>query len=500
MKKGIYNIAFGVFGQIITIILGVFIPRLVLVSFGSEVNGLLNSITQIYAYFALLEAGVGTTTLQALYKPTGENDTAGVNRILSAANIYFKKLGWIYLVAVLLFSTVYPLTISSSLPYSWIFLIILLNGLGGVINFWAQGKYVIFLNAMGKTYISTNLGTFTSALTSVLKIVLLLNGCDVLKLQTVYFAINVMKMTFIEWYIKREYQWIDLKAKPDFLALGQKGYALIHQISGLIFNNIDVVLITYFLGLKQVSVYSMYLMLFTYLNNFCYQVYGGFAYRLGQIYTSDIIRYKKFHDIFEVYYLSVVFSMYTIALIFVLPFLNLYTKGVTDINYIDGKLAFLFYFMNLLSSGRASSIMVVNFAGHFKNTVNQTVIESMINLSVSIVGVKMYGIYGVLIGTIAALLYRVFVLVKYANNKLLNRSSLVTFKRWGMNLLVSGMVVYLFNTRHFLIDSYQMLFLFAVICSIIVFSTFIVLDSVFEIKITKDLLKYLQNRLLKRNA
>lgn len=73
-QKSAYNILTSVLGQVITIVLGVVIPRLVLVNLGSENNGLLSSITQVLGYASLLEAGVGLASLQALYKPVAEHD------------------------------------------------------------------------------------------------------------------------------------------------------------------------------------------------------------------------------------------------------------------------------------------------------------------------------------------------------------------------------------------------------------------------------------------
>ena len=61
-KKGVENILSGVCSQLVTLALGVIIPRLVLVNLGSEANGLLNSLNQVLAYVALLEAGVGMRT------------------------------------------------------------------------------------------------------------------------------------------------------------------------------------------------------------------------------------------------------------------------------------------------------------------------------------------------------------------------------------------------------------------------------------------------------
>ena len=58
-KNSINNLKWGILGNIITSAVAIIIPRLFIVNYGSEVNGLLSSIRQIYVYLALLEAGVG---------------------------------------------------------------------------------------------------------------------------------------------------------------------------------------------------------------------------------------------------------------------------------------------------------------------------------------------------------------------------------------------------------------------------------------------------------
>ena len=128
-QKSAYNILTSVLGQAITIILGVVIPRLVLVNLGSENNGLLSSITQVLGYASLLEAGVGLASLQALYKPVAEHDEASVNAIMSATNLYYRRTGIAYLLTVIILSAIYPVIIKSSLPYGTITIVVLISGL-----------------------------------------------------------------------------------------------------------------------------------------------------------------------------------------------------------------------------------------------------------------------------------------------------------------------------------------------------------------------------------
>ena len=86
-KNSMNNLIWGIVGNIITSAVAIIIPRLFIVNYGSEVNGLLSSIRQIYVYLVLLEVGVGTASEVALYGPIGKGDHASANRILAATDL-----------------------------------------------------------------------------------------------------------------------------------------------------------------------------------------------------------------------------------------------------------------------------------------------------------------------------------------------------------------------------------------------------------------------------
>ena len=65
-KNGILSAGFGLLQQLLTLIFGLIVPRLFIQTMGSEVNGLLGSLANLYSYLALVEAGVGTMAIQAL--------------------------------------------------------------------------------------------------------------------------------------------------------------------------------------------------------------------------------------------------------------------------------------------------------------------------------------------------------------------------------------------------------------------------------------------------
>ena len=352
-RKSFLNIAIGIGSQILSIILGIIIPRLFLTNFGSEMNGFLNSIGQIFAYFALLEAGVGAATLQALYGPLANNNKKEISGIMSATDHYYKKTGRLYLMAVLIVAVGYPLAVSSNIPAWTMIIIILFNGVPGVISYYFQGKFIILLQAEGKNYINTALTSISSTIISVAKIIMLLLGCDIIAIQFTYLLINVLKIIVIGIYIAKNYRWINLKEEPNYKAIGQKNAAFVNQICDLIFRNTDTIILTIFSGLKVVSVYTMYTLLYSMIRTALDYVSQGFSFVMGQTFNRDRERFIQLHDLYETYRMALIFSLYNIALIFIIPFMRLYTAGITDINYLDYKVAVLFSIFYVMTGARA---------------------------------------------------------------------------------------------------------------------------------------------------
>ena len=107
-KRLLYNTVSSLIFQLTTIICGFILPRLILNAFGSEVNGLVNSIAQFLGVISFLELGVGAVVQSALYKPLAEKNQEDVSKIISSANKFFTRLGQILLIYVIVLIIVYP--------------------------------------------------------------------------------------------------------------------------------------------------------------------------------------------------------------------------------------------------------------------------------------------------------------------------------------------------------------------------------------------------------
>ena len=80
--------------QLVITASGFIIPRVMLTVYGSEINGIVSSLTQFINYFTLIEAGLGGAAIYALYKPLADNDHKKINSIVAASrNLYLKRAG-----------------------------------------------------------------------------------------------------------------------------------------------------------------------------------------------------------------------------------------------------------------------------------------------------------------------------------------------------------------------------------------------------------------------
>ena len=443
-KRGVWNVISGIGQQLLVLAFGLILPRLFIVGYGSEMNGLLSSVSQVYVYVSLIGGGIGTAALQALYSTTAANDHQATNGILAATHQVYKRAGAVYLSVVIILSAVYPLVIDASIPRMTTALIILFSGLESILSFYCHGKYKILLRAEGKNYILNNLSLITYILTSFLKIYLISRHYNIIIIQGLVMILSCWPALFLRVYVRKRYSWVNVKTEPDYDAVAVRKSVVVHKVSNLVFSNTDVIILTAACGLKVVSVYSLYNSFFYMVKSLLFSCLEGVQYKLAQTFHSDFSAFKEMQDRFEVVYMTLTFVLYSLLYLFISPFMRIYTAGITDVQYTDRYLPILFTSVFLLQAARGPMQLVAEYARHYKETKQQAVTEMCINLAVTLVSVYFLGIYGALLGTVAALLYRANAIILYVNKKILHRPPGITYRRWGWNALVF-LLVYAFG-------------------------------------------------------
>ena len=92
-KATLLNMISGLILQLFTLVSGFILPKIILIYFGSEVNGLVSSLNQFLSYITLVEGGITGVIVANLYKPIVDQDNQKISSVLITADRFYKRIG-----------------------------------------------------------------------------------------------------------------------------------------------------------------------------------------------------------------------------------------------------------------------------------------------------------------------------------------------------------------------------------------------------------------------
>ena len=488
-KKAFLNFFVGSFSQVIIIALGFIVPRIIMIHYGSDTNGLTNTIAQIFTYMALLEAGIGQAAQNALYPYIHSNDKRGMSIVMSGARRYYRKVSAIYALAVLLLSCVLPFALKTNVGFITIFFYTIFEGLTALVGFYFTGVYSLFLFSNGETYITNSINLFVKVSCYAVKIVLALQGVNIAFIQVGYFVVSLVQLALYHRYMKKHYAWIDFKAAPKDYRIPDRNAYVLTEIATTVFSSTDMIVLSAFVSTMYSSVYSTYNMVFIALQTLLEAVYNSLKYILGQSYQHGLNKYKKVHDAFNSTFMCLITIMVSVAYWLIIPFVRLYTKGVTDINYMYTWLPICFCLVQLLSRSRSISGNLTGIAGYAKPVSYISLIEAITNVVMSIILVQYLGIYGVLLATVCALPVKVMYVNYIAEHKVMKRKPWKTLGILGINYLIFDITVILNYIFKLEIGSYGAFIFYGIALTLI----YTIISVLLNLLVNKDLVGTLKD-------
>ena len=154
-KRTFYNIISNLILQIIIIIYGFIVPKIIIGNFGSSVNGLVSSITQFLGYIALLESGFGPVVKSVLYKPIAKKNKQEIINILSASERFFRVIAKVFIVYILVLSVSFTAFINDEFGFVYTSSLIVIISVSSLAEYYFGMTYSLFLQADRKSYISS---------------------------------------------------------------------------------------------------------------------------------------------------------------------------------------------------------------------------------------------------------------------------------------------------------------------------------------------------------
>ncbi len=407
---------------------GFIITPLIISHYGSAINGMVSSITQFISYLNLVEAGIGGATIAALYLPLSNKDFNSINSILSSTKHFYIKSGILFTTMIIILSIVYPFIISYEIDIFTSFFMVLILGITGTAEFFLIGKYRVLLTADKKTYVLSFIQIFAILIRTVICFFMIKFDLNILIVKLIYSLTFLSRYFVIKIYIKRKYKWINFNYIKNNKAISQSKNVLVHEIAGMIVYNSPIIILTFCCNLKEVSIYAVYAMVFNAIKSFITAFGNGMQSFFGEsLIIESLNKTKNFFSKYQTLFFSILGWFYTMSYILIIPFMKIYTKNMTDANYLQPKLALFFVIVGILNALRSPEAQLISASGHFKQTQARAIIEAVINLVVSIICTIKFGFMGVLIGQIVSGIYRTIDMIVYTSNKILHSHFYSTF-------------------------------------------------------------------------
>ena len=418
-KRLIKNTVASLMYQVMTIICGFILPRYMLSYYGSEVNGLVSSITQFLQLIAFLDLGVGSVVQSSLYKPLADGDTYQISCVLKSASRFFKRLARILLVYVIVLIIIYPVITNQNFGFLYTATLIVAM----CISFFAQYYFGVvnrlMLLADQKGYVQYNIQIVTLILNTLACVILITNGASIQLVKLVTSLIYLFRPIGYKLYVDRHYKInrnVSYKDEP----IKQKWNGVAQHVAAVILDGTDTIVLTLFSTLSNVSIYSVYHSVVNGVKQLFVSMTNGIQSLMGELWAKKEI--DKLHEFFGwvewVIHTGVVF-IFGCTMALILPFVRVYTRGISDTNYIQPLFAILIVAANAGHCLRIPYNLMILAGGHYKQTQSNYIIAAILNLGLSIILVNRFGLVGVAIGTLVAMLYQTVWMAYYDSKNLI---------------------------------------------------------------------------------
>lgn len=432
------NIATAAIYQIIVVICGFILPRFLLKYFGSEINGLVNSVTQFLSVVSFMELGVGAVVSSSLYGPLAERKWNEISQIVSAADVFFKKIAHVLMGYVAILTLIYPYINSGAFDMFFSGSLIVIISVNSFAQYYFGVVDNIILNADQKSYIVYSSQAAVHLLNTIICILIMQMGAGIHMVKAVTAGIYLLRPVLVRQYIKKNYLF-RRHVKYRVNVLGQKWNAMAQHISECVLDSTDVIILTIFSTLSNVSVYGVYnLVVYNLKNFFLIAITSGVLPTFGNLYATnkkqDLYHFfKKTEWIIH----NLVILIFGITAVMVVPFVMVYTKGIMDAEYVQPMFALLIVFAHACHCIRLPYFLMIKATGHYKQTQRCFIASTTANIIISILFVKKIGLVGVAIGTLAAMAYQTFSLAVYVYRQFFTDNTGELIKR----ILLDGIAV-----------------------------------------------------------
>lgn len=423
----IRNSWFALVSQVVITILKALTQVVFVKMLNAEYLGINGLFSNILSMLALAELGVGSAILYNMYSPVARND---IKRIKSLMNFYkatYEKIGWIVFAVGLLLTPWLGILIKDQPGIANLKLIYILYVFNSAVSYFFVYKQTILI-AHQQNYIITKVIIVKNVFMYMAQIIFLIITRKFLP----YLIISIMATIILNFLISciadRMYPYLkDNKEKLNKIekkSIYKDVYAMMaHKVGGVIVTGTDNLLLSAYVGITAVGLYSNYVFVLASVKGFLNQAYEALLPSIGNL--VNIESEERIFCTYKKLFLLCFWSSSLISIGFsclINPIIQLIFGEEYLLNENIVFVMALNFYMTDLTGMRAITNKFKSAYGLFWKDRYKPYAESIINLVASIALLKHYGFIGVLLGTLTSTICTCFwieplVLFKYGFHK-----------------------------------------------------------------------------------
>lgn len=498
-KKSFFNVASNFSISITKSILS-FVTRTIFIKIlGETALGLNGLFSNILSMLSLAELGIGTAINFSLYEPLVNKNIKEINSLMAFYRRVYKLVGLFEIIIGLLLIPFLGVFIKSINEINNVYLIYILYLLNTASTYFIAYKETL-INADQKNYMLTKINIFFLVVMNLFQIVILVLFKNYIAYLIIQFIIQLIQMIYTNIFISKQYAYVDFKSNEK---LSEKNKRVIkknvkamffHKIGDYCINGTDNLVISSFINLETVGLYSNYLMIINIINSYVATAFNAVTASLGNLIVteSDDRKEEVFRKLNFIAYL--LYGTCTVGLISV--FSSFITLWIGNKYTLDGITTIVIVLNFYLTGMRIPIQSMKSAAGLFDVDKYTPLIQSFINLVISIVLAQKIGLLGVLLGTLISSIVlpcwqRPYLIYKFVLHKSC-KSYFINYIKQCFITFFSAFIVH-FILSFIMIENLFFLFLVQGTLSVVVFWLFTYLFYR-----NSEEFKYLINLILRR--
>lgn len=439
-EKTAKNLIIGTVLTTIIALIGLFKIKVFLSYLGDEATGIYQLFSQIFSYISLVDAGLTSSILYSLYKPISNNDTKKVNAILKGGRNFYNKIAFIIIALGILVSFKIDFFLSDyTLPLWYIQVCFILFIISSSINYFVTTRKVI-LEARQNLY-KVHLVVYTLMIVKgLLEIILLLLGLKLLSLMILFIVISIIQNIIIIIVSKKDYPELLYSGNEVDNSFKKETKNLIAQkLAGIVFNNIDVILISKYISSASVVIYTSYVYIINSLQNIVKKIGSSSLASVGNLLVTEKGKAK---DIFYEYN-SMCFYLAGIICVPLLLVIDSFVATFYGASYVLPYLGSVCVVLILYFKIIEIPLDVYNSAlGYFGKIKKCIIFQSIINLVLSFILLFVMGTPGVLLATVISYIVGEFAIYPKILNDNYFKDNKINYYQNSFKLLIISVISY----------------------------------------------------------